>query len=79
MSRNLDEWRRAVALSFAQLATPAEPEPSSADDSHLAEEAAIAADLARNVNKGQILAQRNDEAALAAQVMNLDAMRRAGW
>ena len=56
-----------------------EPEPTTADDSHLAEEAAIAADLARNVNKGQTLAQRNDEAALAAQVMNLDAMRRAGW
>lgn len=45
----------------------------------LSEAAAIAADLARDVNKGPRLAARNDAQALAAQVINLDAMRRAGW
>lgn len=43
------------------------------------EMAAVAADLARNVNKGPRLAARNDAQALSEQVLNLDAMRRAGW
>lgn len=36
-------------------------------------------DCERNVDKGQKLAARNDAQALAAQIMDLDAMRRAGW
>lgn len=99
MSRNLDEWRRAVALSFAQLATPAlavratgnslaaqndEPEPSSAEDVHLAEVSEverqrIAADLAEDHGKSARRHAASDRAALEAQVMSLDAMRRAGW
>lgn len=42
------------------------------------EEDLQAADLARNVNKGQKLAARNDADALDLQTAHLDAMRRAG-
>jgi hypothetical protein len=39
----------------------------------------VAFDLARDAGKGERLAQDNDRRALEAQVMDLDAMRRAGW
>lgn len=50
-----------------------EPEPSSADDIHLAEVSEverqrIAADLARDVNKGERLAARNDAHAMDLQI-----------
>lgn len=37
------------------------------------------ADLERDRNKGPRLAAANDRRALEQQVLNLDAMRRAGW
>lgn len=50
-----------------------EPEPSSAEDVHLAEVSEverqrIAADLARDVNKGERLAARNDAHAMDLQI-----------
>jgi hypothetical protein len=45
----------------------------------LSEDDWTAADLARDENKGPKLAARNDAQAVATQVMDLDAMRRARW
>jgi len=68
--RELDVFPELVALSSLETARLRETR---------LEAARVAADLARNVNKGPTLAARNDRAALEAQVLNLDAMRRAGW
>lgn len=42
-------------------------------------DAALAADIERDFDKGPKLAARHDADALAGQVLNADAMRRAGW
>ena len=52
-----------------------EPDPTTADDSHLAE---VAEPVESATEYAQRKARENDRRALAAQVMNLDAMRRAG-
>lgn len=85
---SLTEWRRVVALSAAQSfdvrairasgnhlsSQNDEPEPSSADDIHLAEVA-----VESPTEYAQRKARENDRRALEAQVMNADALRRAGW
>ena len=87
---SLTEWRRVVALSAAQSfdvrairasgnhlsSQNDEPEPSSADDSHLAE---VAEPVESATEYAQRKARENDRRALEAQVMNADALRRAGW
>ena len=94
MSRSsLTEWHRKVALDIAQAfpLTPAvrirasgnhlasqndEPEPTTADDSHLAQ---VAEPVESATEYAQRKARENDRRALEAQVMNADALRRAGW
>ena len=53
-----------------------EPEPTTADDSHLAEEAAIAADLARNERKAERARERSDRRAIEEQLVEFQAR---GW
>lgn len=60
-----------------------EPEPIDrgpvTEPAELTEADWIAADLEGNEDKAQKANERNDRAALELQVINLDAMRRAGW
>lgn len=65
------------------VAAQDEPEPVDRGPltipAELSEDEWLEADVVRDRNKGPSLAARNDARALTAQVMDLDAMRRAGW
>ena len=55
-----------------------EPDPSCADDTHLAEEARVAADLAYSLDKGQRKAAENDARARELDQQHFDVLRVTG-
>ena len=76
MSRaSVTEFYRRAVLGHAQACDP-QPEPTTADDSRLAE---VAEPVESATEYAQRKARENDRRALEAQVMNADALRRAGW
>lgn len=77
--REAHEHKRGVASPRLVKLLGADARLAGNDEPEFSEEEKTAADLHLSLNKAVRFHEGNDRAAIEAQVLNLDAMRRAGW